>query len=223
MNVERAIIDHFGRVDAAATSDSDLAMQHKSHSAQERLKYCARQDGKQIVVGIRGSGKTDLRRFVARTDPNAIGLEINRNMDYVRIDARDINRGAGSIESALTLLLLAEFWQEVITKMTGAPQVVERLREAGGPAMEILKRLSKAVDFKAPFATIDLEVLFEPRSSAIVETAWRSLAEAVRDAFSDVLPSARGYILIDDVDDVFEGIGDNPSFIEGLWQGSGTY
>ena len=212
MEASRKGRGYFGDVDAAVPRPADLSAQHIAHQVQQGLKYLDRTDGTQIVVGIKGSGKTDLRRFIARADPNALVLNLNADTSNPNIDVQGLNVRSGRIKNALALKLLAGFRAEIIKTASRTTKTIEKLKAAGDRTKEIVKKLPESIDIDTPFGSISLGALSLPQSAGIVQDAWESLAADVKAAMS----SKRGYILIDDVEDVFPGIETNPDFLEGL-------
>lgn len=205
----------FGFADAALASDKDIVDDHVIREVESRLKWSDRAQGRSLVVGIKGSGKTDLRRFIERTD-QAKALVVNLNCDtgYFNLDTNQIQMRSGRIKNALALQLLGVFAEVIPTSGTRAERVKGALKEVASSAAEVGKRIGLAAEIDLKFAKLDLSKLAAAEHSGLVRDAWDDMVRKIGTALAT--SNKRGYILIDDVEDVFPGIEQNADFMEGL-------
>lgn len=203
----------FGFPDAALATQGDIVDDHLIRDIESRLKWNTRIQGRCIIVGIKGSGKTDLRRFIEETD-RAKSLVLNLNCDtgYFNLDTEKVRMKSGRIKNALALQLLGVFAEVIPNTGSKAQKVVGALKEAAGTVAEVGKRLGVSATVDLKFAQIDLSKLAATEHSGLVRDTWDTMVRDVGAALS----GKRGYILIDDVEDVFPGIEQNANFMEGL-------
>ncbi len=203
----------FGFADAALATQGDIIEDHLIRDVESMLKWNARSQGRCIVVGIKGSGKTDLRRFIEETDRSkSLVLNLNCDTGYFNLQADQVKMRSGRIKNALALQLLGVFAEVIPNSGSKAQKAVGALREAASTVVEVGKKLGLATTVDLRFAEIDLSQLAATVHSGLVKDAWETMVRDIGSALS----GKRGYILIDDVEDVFPGIEQNANFMEGL-------
>ncbi|MEV5998874.1 hypothetical protein AB0M25_06205 [Streptomyces griseomycini] len=202
---------YFGHPDASISVDEELAAQHVFRDIENRLKWDKRDSGIQVVVGIKGSGKTDLRRYMeSRGNPYKFNLDGEHA--YLAQDVSDIEETSGRIKNAIAALLLQEFAHRVgDSSKSNAAKALAKAFEA---STSVLKRIPNAVDLQVPGVTVRLGELVRPDATPILQGAVDQLITDVVKALSG--SGRHGAILIDDVEDVFPGIDHNPLFLEGV-------
>ena len=204
--------NYFGFADASEATNDELKMQHIPLDVQTKLKYGSRAAGASVVVGIKGSGKTDLRRHIAASDKTAVTLELDTSTKYFVLDANKLKLTSGRIKNVLAVQLLQTFADQRSRTGTRAQRTRQKLQNVATRTREIVGNIPAAIDLTLPIASLDLAELAATRHTTVINDAWESLVQGLADSLSP----QRGYILIDDVEDVFPGIQANPDFLEGL-------
>lgn len=207
--------NYFGAPDASGASAESIIRDHVARDFEDEVKFGPRDHGTQVIVGIKGSGKTQLRRFIEETDKQAHIWNIDAEHDALAIDAMPLKGRSGVMKNSLALELLRGFASrfEESDEEEGAPErTAGRLRRAANRALEILKNIPEATDVDVSLVSVDLATLLKRKASPFVRNAWKQLTVDVRAA----LGQERAYIMIDDAEDVFPGLESNPTFIEAL-------
>ena len=205
----------FGFPDAALATEATILENHLVQSVESRVKWADRNEGRSIVVGIKGSGKTDLRRYIEGSDRSkSLFVDLNSDTGYFNVDASEMRLKSGAIKNALALQLLGVFSEVIPDSGTKAQKVKSALRDAAQSAQQIGKQIGLSAEINLKFATIDLSKLAATPNKGLVRTAWDEMVGRVETALAG--SNKRGYILIDDVEDVFPGIELNADFLEGL-------
>ena len=202
---------YFGLPDAGRELADDLVLTHLERGVENDIKAYDRNDGKQIIVGIKGSGKTDLRRFIESTDKAHI-LNLDADNAYLNIDAEKLIGRSGRIKNVLALELVRAFAEHMEESAENRSPSTNKLKKASEKALKILKNIPNAVEVNTGYGKVNLAELLRASSGAIVQSAWKNIVVEVCDS----LKNKRGYIMIDDAEDVFPGIENNPDFLEGL-------
>lgn len=206
---------YFGHPDASQDSPADVASVHTSRDFERagRLKSHKQEDGKCIVVGIKGSGKTALRKML-ENDKDALIWSLDAQHSYLSVDPDVIRGKSGHVMNVIAFHLLREFAEQVESRRkTGKlGTVIKAIRSAGSAGVEMLRKIPDAVKVEAPGVEVDLAALLKPASVKIVQSAWRSTCAAVTKA----LDGQRAYILIDDAEEVFAGMESNAEYVEGV-------
>ena len=74
---------YFGHPDAAKEEMEVIKRNHFNRKVEGDIKAYTKSEGKQIIVGIKGSGKTDLRRSIESKE-KAIFFNLNDENIYLR-------------------------------------------------------------------------------------------------------------------------------------------
>ena len=205
----------FGYPDAGRATDDAILADHLDQDAESHLKINDRPNGRSIVVGIKGCGKTDLRRYIETSDQaKALVLNLNCDTGYFSLDTTKISMKSGRIKNALALQLLGVFSEVIPNSGTRAENAKKALKRAAGSALQVGKQLGLAVELDFKFAQVDLSKLAGSEHTGFVKDQWDQMRHEVTSGLAS--SNERGYILIDDVEDVFPGIEANADFLEGL-------
>lgn len=206
--------DYFGSPDAAEESLDTLALQHLVRSYESDVKAYDRTSGQAVIVGIKGSGKTDLRRYIEASD-QAVFFNLDVDNTYLSIDAAEHDQRSGQLKNALALLILQAFVDRIVERV-GEDQIQDRLkgglRRAFEKGSDVLKNLPQAIDVETPLGSLNLGALLRTDAVPWVQSAWKTAYQELVEA----LEGERAYIMIDDAEDVFPGLEENADFIEGL-------
>jgi hypothetical protein len=205
--------NYFGLSDAAHEPKENIVLDHVPWAFEDQLKFGDQPEGKQVIIGIKGSGKTALRRFIEERK-GTIVWNIDCDNAYFDIDASAIRGRSGIIKNSLALDLLrglASHLSEVDSHGI-TEKVANKARSAFETGMEIIQNVPKALTIDAKFVQIDIAELIKPKASRYVKAAWDEVHSGLMEALED----KEAYIMIDDVEDVFPGLETNPSFIEAL-------
>lgn len=203
---------YFGRPDASAATPEELTARHVFRDIEDRLKWNTRTSGIQVVVGIKGSGKTELRRYLeSRT--NAYIFNLDADHAFFSQDVSTINDTSGRTKNAIAAILLREFANRVAKKHS--PKVSNALKNAYETSTSMFKNIPKAIDVGIPgVVQLRLGELIKPGVSGVLQDTTNKLVTDVIGALH--VAGQPGSILIDDVEDVFNGIEKNPLFLEGI-------
>lgn len=134
---------HFGLWDASKEDDEDLIQNHVTIALDQRLKADKQPTGKQIIVGIKGSGKTALRRHVELTDRAAMALNLNADAAVMNIDAAGVSGRSGRLKNALAVQLLTAFSYTLGQEGRGG-QARKALSATAKRGKEVLKNVPDA-------------------------------------------------------------------------------
>lgn len=208
--------NYFGLPDATEEAESTIIPNHVQRDFEGNIKFGDRVEGDEIVVGIKGSGKTALRRYIERSDASSLFWNLDCDHSRLDIDASSLKRSSGILRDALALYLLRGCIQFLLEEKEalGLSGRIKSLLECGNrTVVEALKNIPSAIDFKTPLGQLNIHELLKFTSARYVESAWKNL----RKHMVPIVEAHRVYIMIDDVEDyVVPGIQNNPEFIEGL-------
>lgn len=202
-------ITHFGEPDASIVDLSALGKQHIQRGIESEIKYGNKTQGRLAIVGVKGSGKTDLRKHIENVAPGYV-FNLNAERFTLTLDA-SVKDTSGRIKTVVSMILLRGFAKQVGAEGNSAPK--KALLRVLDASTQILKNLPESVELSAAgFGKLSLGKLLRMDATEWVQNAIDSLIAGVVPA----LENKRGYILIDDVEDVFPGIAENPIFLEGV-------
>lgn len=203
----------FGPLDDIEIPSTLRSHLHVRLPFEERMKFNDRVAGKCVLVAPKGYGKTHFRSFLeGQQDADDIVVGFNERENVFDIDASEIKVKSGRASHLIQFYLLTKIAslleEENKFDWTDFAVVV-------GSTFEKIKTLAKnvsGVEISISGATISLDKLFSSQSNAIIN---KSLGELI-ESFLSALGDRRVYIQIDDLEEVFDRIEENPVFIEGL-------
>ncbi len=201
--------NYFGLSDAAHELQETIVPDHVQWAFEDQLKFGDQSDGKQVIIGIKGSGKTALRRFIEERK-DSIVWNIDCDHAYFDFDASTIKGRSGIVKNSLALDLLRGFASHLtdVYSDNTLDKVASKAKSALEAGIEIIKNVPKALTLDQ----IDMSELVKPKASKYVNAA----REKVHSGLMEALEGKEAYIMIDDVEDVFPRLETNPSFIEAL-------
>ncbi|MBE4741994.1 P-loop ATPase, Sll1717 family [Streptomyces caniscabiei] len=205
---------YFGDRDASLTGSSDLVAHHVFRGIQDSIKWNDRAHGIEVVVGMKGSGKTELRRYLqACTGASVYVFNLDDTHAYLDSNVSTVRGNSGRTKNAIATVLLAEFARRI--SESGSSPTRQALRSAFERTKSILQGIPGAVDINvAGVANIRLGDLLKRESpSDVLQSTLDDLITGISSALSD---EEKGAILIDEVEVVFDGISENPLFLEGV-------
>ncbi|RAS58958.1 hypothetical protein C8D87_11611 [Lentzea atacamensis] len=202
---------YFGEADAATASTTTLTAHHVFRSIEDRLKWRTAASGVQVIVGVKGSGKTDLRRYLATTDQIAT-LNLDADHAYLGLNAATVKESSGRTKNAIATVLLREFAHRISESAPAGNATARKLKAALDASTATLRRVTGAMDVSIAGINLRLADLLKREEGNLVQVAIEKLMADVLAA----LESKRGAIMIDDVEDVFPGTIENPLFLEGV-------
>jgi hypothetical protein len=207
------IESYFGLPDSAHEDPSNILSDHVLRSFEDSIKCDDRTTGKQVIVGIKGSGKTELRRYLEKKKKKP-SWNIDVDNTHLNIDPVVLKGRSGVLKNTLSFELLRSFGQYLSAhpEEFGLPKQQNSLKDKLSKALEIIQNIPEAVDVKTPLGNIRLAELLKSKASSFVNNATTELLDGVLASLAD----KQVYIMIDDADDVFPGLEENPVFVEGL-------
>src|SRR5882672_3059213 len=93
---------YFGQADARNNSSADIIADHLTRKYESILKKGTRDAGKSVIVGIKGSGKTALRRHIEQ-EKEAIVWNLDVDHGFMKLDVGDLNYKSGILKSSVAL------------------------------------------------------------------------------------------------------------------------
>lgn len=195
--------NYFGLPDADSETKENINLYHVPNEIDKSVKALEKSDGKQIIVGIKGSGKTLLRRYIEESE-DAIVFNLDSNHAYINIDASEIHESSGRLKNSLAFLLISHFGNFI--------EKDSKLKKAGKHAWAYIKKIPSALDIKTPVGDLDLKKILKPDLASVINSAWDDLTKEIL----DFLGEKKSYIMIDDTEDVFNKLEVSPNFIEAL-------
>ncbi|MFF4421136.1 P-loop ATPase, Sll1717 family [Streptomyces sp. NPDC001549] len=203
--------NYFGEADASVDSAETLTAQHVFRDLEQHVKWGSRSSGKQVVVGVKGSGKTELRRHLeSQTDSYVLNFDADHA--YFSQDVSTIGEPSGRTKNAVATILIREFARRFSESQKS--KTATALKKALDVSTSIVKQVPNAIDLTVPGATLKLGALLQRDAASVLQSTLDRLIADVLSALRDA--GKVGAILIDDVEDVFSGISDNPLFLEGV-------
>jgi hypothetical protein len=205
----------FGKPDASKVDVKYLDSLHIARgNVEDHLKYGNRSEGYEGVVGVKGSGKTNLRKHVEAFDSSDIfNLDGEHARTNIQADATDDPPGV--IKDRVSMTLLHAFADKL---GQGDSKGKRALRTAYERSVGVLQKLPAALELggSAVGVKLSLEKLLESAPDDVVHSEVGTLLDEIVKALT--IGRKRGYILIDDVEVVFKGIERNPVYLEGILQ-----
>jgi len=205
--------EYFGRPDAAHEEADQIVSDHVPQSFESAVKRGDRTDGKQVIYGLKGSGKTEFRRYLERRDATpAWNLDVDHA--HLNIDAVSLHGRSGVLKNTLAFALLQAFaaYLSEHAEEFELPKQQKGLKDRLSRVGEILKNVPNAVDISTPIGQVRLGELLKPQAASFLTTATKEVVRGILGS----LGSKRVYIMIDDAEDVFPGLEKNPIFVEAL-------
>lgn len=189
---------------------------HVPRDTDTEIKSYSREEGKEVVVGIKGSGKTELRKFIENNDDDALVFNLDTDHSYLSIDASKYDERSGRLKNALALMLVSALTEEISNTSEKATSWVGKMKHElhaiNYTVMEKLNNIPNAVTLDFGIGSVDLAKLLHTEHSPIVKSAW----DEAHNELMKLLKGRRVYIMIDDAEDVFPRLEANPDFLEGL-------
>lgn len=204
---------YFGEPDASLVDNSsELDKVHVVQQIEAELKYGDRRKGLHTVVGVKGSGKTDLRKHIEAHEP-AVILNLDVDNAILNLEADATEAKSGIIMNVMSTVLLRAFANHLETIQDsrikrGAMNFLRRTKDAAGNIPEAIELSLAGV------GKVSLGKLLKGAAPTVVKQTNDALFEDIMEALT--ASQLRGYILIDDVEDIIPGIEKNLLFLEGV-------
>ncbi|WP_136659869.1 hypothetical protein [Nitratireductor sp. XY-223] len=205
--------DFFGPLDDIEIQKDLRDSLHVQLRFEDRMKYGDRSTGKCVLVAPKGYGKTHFRMLIdGHVRDQDIVVGFNERENVFDLDASEISIKSGRASHLIQFYILTKV-ASIIEEQGGFDW-----KDFGGILSSTFKKIKTAaksvskVEISVAGATISLDKLFSSQSNAIVNNSLNSLVER----FINTIGSRRVYIQIDDLEEVFNRIEENPVFIEGL-------
>ena len=210
-----AIKEFFGKSDAGQEDLEKLAEYFYSLKLLDNLKINDKSAGECILVGVRGSGKTAICRTIERShQKKGIGWKLDLSDGFsVQADGKL----SSYYSSFLTVYLLSHLINQILQNkdkfskdsIKALPNALQRFFQG---VSSVLKKTTFAVGTGGVGLEFDVNKLLDEGQRELSQVK----IEAFKDMLTPCLSERRGYIVIDDVDEIFPGSDVNFEFIEGL-------
>lgn len=204
---------YFGAIDASTSRNPvNLGEVHLSQAVEERLKCRNKDRGSHTIVGVKGSGKTDLRKHIEALEP-AYTLVLSAENATLNLEADSTSVKSGVIMNTMATVLLRAFANHLETiQDTKLEQSAKKLFRK---TKQIAANIPESVELSlSGVGKVSLGKLLKGSAPAVIKQANDALVADIVEALTAA--QMRGYILIDDVEDVISGIENNLLFLEGV-------
>jgi hypothetical protein len=201
---------YFGYIDA--DDDPDLSKYFYRAPLFEQIKKGDKNEGKFVIHGIKGAGKTAICRMLAEANASKIVCRIDKSFGF---EVDSLGEYAAPIEGLLLTLLLDELANEIKSRKSefSDPQSIKGVDNLKSRLGGFLKKVVGATKIRATVVEVDVQKILESKH---ISGFSRFKIADYGDILTPALKEKQGYILIDDVDDVFIGADKNAAFVEGL-------
>ena len=201
--------EYFGKLNAGREPLDELAANHLVLASETRIKAEQRSEGKCIVVGTKGSGKTDLRRMV---EHHATGWVFTADADrpVLVLDEPDVSLSPLRLQHALAFSLIEAMLRTLAQEQ---PSLKDRFDELRHRALDLLQSTVQKIEYASPVGLFRFSDLTRTTVNEAVHRAWRnSVDEIVKRR-----KNRAAVLLLDDVDTVIPGTADQPNLLEGVF------
>lgn len=204
---------YFGAVDASTVQNAvNLNEVHYSHDIESELKYGDTDRGFHTIVGVKGSGKTDLRKHIEALEPACI-LNLSVENAILNLEADSTQAKSGVIMGTMATVLLRAFANHL--EATQDSKLKQKTKNFFRKTKAIAENIPESIELSlSGVGKVSLGKLLKGSAPAVIKQTNDALFEDIIEALSAI--NMRGYILIDDVDDVISGIENNLRFLEGV-------
>lgn len=175
------------------------------------MKINAASKGVSIVVAPKGAGKTELRRVLAyraATDKDAV-WEIDEDLTRT---VQNPQRGAAQIKREISGLLLSGITAKLFADESLRTKIAKQWWDKAKEIFSRMGEVPQGVTIGPATLNLDVKALFRDTTTRFNEAP----IEGYRELLGYLLLRRRCYMLIDDVDEVFEGAYAYPQIVEGL-------
>ena len=205
----------FGKRDAGQENPNQLIQYYHRQEELERLKSEDKAEGACVIAGVKGSGKTAICKVIEYEQSQyGIGWTLNISDGF---SVNNDTRQSSYFRSLLIVHLLSKLTQlisrnqENFSKeaLDALPGAISKLRSL---AETILGNTTASVDSDGISISLDIRELLNLGQGSLSQFSLEQFFEML----SPCLSERGGYILVDDVDEIFPGSDQNYEFIEGL-------
>jgi hypothetical protein len=150
---------YFGSPDAAHEDSDKILLDHVTRDFELSLKAENRSDGAQIIIGIKGSGKTALRRYIQEKDRAALFWNIDSDNASLDIDPVVLKGRSGILKNTLALELIRALTNHLSSEAAEyglGTQTVKHLSQAGRKVVNILGNVPGAIGVIAGPVSVEL-------------------------------------------------------------------
>jgi hypothetical protein len=203
----------FGEPDAEQESADQLKNYYYKIVLVNRLKVDDKDKGSAFVIGAKGSGKTAICRMIERK--NGLIWKLSK-LDGIEV-GNSTDRLSSYYESLLVVHLLSKYLDLLLKEQESYSDEAKkglptRFEQFIKKAAHLLGDTKISPDLKVVKIEIDVGKLMRNSLQDISKVSCKEF----KDVLEPCLKEKRGYILIDDVDDIFPGLDSNFEFLEGL-------
>jgi len=209
--------EYFGPSDARVEKAEDISNYFYQTDVLDRMKMGERSSGVSIVVGVKGSGKTAIRKMIEFSRQRlSLVWTVDRQYSF---DSAQAGSHPAGVESLVISLLTAGVLEQIQENSTEfSTKVRGRVQGTVKRIGSLLGALAKSTTLAAGPIELDLSKI----SADVVKEFSRIPAAVYREELAQYLEEKVCYILMDDVDQVFYGCASNPAFLEGLIEAVNT-
>lgn len=205
-------MEFFGPLD-----ELDMAQQltedlHVALNAEESLKTGDGNNGKCTIVAPKGFGKTHIRRYIEEKAKNNFLIASFNESGYVFDEGvAEYKYKSGRFKSLISYYLLVKVAEIVAKSDAGRWSSFEHYLGKLAKTAKSVASATSRIEFSVGAAKVSLGNIFSS-TSGISQATIQPLV----DSFVQSLGNQRLIVTIDDIEEVFPGIENNPSLIEGL-------
>jgi hypothetical protein len=209
------IEEYFGKRDAEQEDAESLAKYFYPLDLLDKVKESGKSKGVCIVVGVKGSGKTAICRWLEMSHiQTGIGLRLKISDGFSVENEKKLSSFYSSLLNVLLLSRLVDQIRDNKDKfskkaLNALPNALEKFHQL---TTKILKRTKIAIGTDGLGLELDVGQLLEEGQRELSQVK----IEMFKEMLTPCLSERRGFILIDDVDEIFPGSDVNYEFIEGL-------
>lgn len=204
-----SFLHYFGHSDA--NDEKSLSQFFYRSSLFDALKKGDREEGKFVIHGIKGSGKSAMCKMLQEENASRIVCKVDKAFS---VDVRKTGDYSSPVEGVMISLLLNELIRQVYERKDefSGTKVIKSVDTLTDRVKSIFGRVLSATKVGYGPVSFDLQKIFSSNATGFSRF---KIAEYV-DALAPALKQKQAYILLDDIDDVFIGADKNAAFVEGL-------
>ena len=199
---------YFGHVDASAEDMQALNSHFVSHELFTEIIGPDNSDGAQIIVGLKGAGKTALGRVAIERFDGIQWFCSEKSKVYRFQVPKNVPR-SGILMKMIRVFIIEQFVEQLLSEKTIEKEDLEKIVSA---LKGLGAKVAKSTEVNAGLLKIDPAKFFSVDIESKADSAWETAISLLKEKAE----SKNMFIVLDDVDTYFSGLEEEPRFIEGL-------